>query len=131
MKINWKFVFSVVLAFILGVWISNVSVIRMTAEAWAWWMVVGGFILTIATFTSDTEPGKMGAFFLSALFSIFSFIAIFMPTTKGVDFYQTAFVVITLDSLFITVNLINKVAIWVKDRRKFEQEKKRIELLTT
>jgi hypothetical protein len=131
MEIKWKHVFGLLLAFLLGVWFSNVSVIRMTPEAWAWWMVFAGFILVCATFTGGPEDGKFGAFFLSALFCVFSFLAIFTPTTPGIDFYQTAFFVISMDSLFITINLINKLAIWIKERRKFEQDKKRMELLTT
>ncbi len=130
MKLDWKVLFGVVLAFLLGIWVSNVSVIRMTAEAWAWWMVLAGFFLSCATFTGDVDT-SIGSFVMSCIGIFVSFLCIFQPMTKGVDFYQTVFVVVSLNSLFITINLVNKLAIWMKERRKFEQDKKRMELLTT
>lgn len=117
MKINWKYLCGLVLAFALGVWISNVSVIRMTAEAWAWYSLFAGFFLCLATATGDPD-NALGAMLMSVIGGIVSLMGIFQPMNQYVDFFQTVFVVLAIDTTFIVINLINKFAIWMKARKK-------------
>lgn len=117
MKINWKYLFGIVLSFLLGVFVTNVSVMpsRMTLDGWMWWMWMVAFALFIVT--SDLDHPMIGAFG-----GVTSFLTLSLMFNKDSNLQAVTSWSVLYMCFFIAINLIIKVTRFFKKNHGQEEQ---------
>lgn len=111
MKINRKPLFGLLVAFLLGVWVTNISVAPswLSFDGWLAMMLFGGMMLVLATANGRTH----WAMFVSVLGAI---IAVFgLILTLSINGQLLIPGVIIADLISILINLSFKTVWFVKD----------------